>query len=373
MCFEQAIYPCIFYTRLLYLFVIPFWLILVLGAPPMYTPLNLPTTIQKDSKVPHRLPRGSKTFCGGYLPLLTSLRVMNNQFDFDSVNILTHRNSLRKLFNFISGRAKDSFRIDVQIIRDTLVLVRREQNWNKVLFGQTVGYGRSFENAFTTPVKGLEQSTAYHRVIQYKLGHLHCVVQFEVDASLSSSNDSADSNDKKALSPTKDAESLNAALENLSIKPTTSQSKIGSKTSLKVENCGSEVPVTELAELKSGKKFKKEKNSKDKFAQLWFGRTPFLITGEYTGKNDEFDSVSVQRAVDNFAGWEAKHQADLRKLVALLEELKRVAMRAKGTRFFVACDKKVKPLQLQIYKDQSRGPCAIPKEFVEMFWRDHKA
>ncbi len=108
---------------------------------------------------------------------------MNPSFKFEDVDVVTDRNNLKKLFNFASGRARDSFRIDLEMVQNTLFMTRRDRNTRSFIhMSKHPGFGHNFERAFTTSEPGLEDSTGHHRVLRYALGHLNCVVRFEVDA-----------------------------------------------------------------------------------------------------------------------------------------------------------------------------------------------
>ena len=93
---------------------------------------------------------------------------MNSDFDFSNVDLIANRNSLRKLLDFSKGRAPDSFRIDLNLVNNTLFLTRRERNTREMIHGnQNSGFGHNFERAFTQPAAGIEDSSGHHRVIRY--------------------------------------------------------------------------------------------------------------------------------------------------------------------------------------------------------------
>ena len=102
--------------------------------------------------------------------------------DFHNVDLVTNRNSLRHLLGFVRGKAKSSFRIDLNIVHNTLVMTRREKSTREFIGkNQKSGFGHTFEHAFTESDPNM-RSSGHHRVIRYTLGNLKCVVRFEVDA-----------------------------------------------------------------------------------------------------------------------------------------------------------------------------------------------
>ncbi|KAL0929522.1 uncharacterized protein CTRU02_215421 [Colletotrichum truncatum] len=118
-----------------------------------------------------------------FAPLLRATASMNPSFRFENIDILVNRNSLRKLLDFSAGRLQDSFRINLHLVYQTLVIERCERNARELISGsKNSGWGRNFERTFTTYPTGLEDSTSHHRALRYQLGDLACVVRFEVDA-----------------------------------------------------------------------------------------------------------------------------------------------------------------------------------------------
>ena len=118
-------------------------------------------------------------------PLFRSLELMKPEYNCDSVAIVSDRNGLRKLLNFAYGHIDENFRIDFCMVRTTLFLIRREMSASLLIKGsRNSGYGHNFECEFTEAAEDLENSSGHHRIINYKIGVLNCVVRFEVDACL---------------------------------------------------------------------------------------------------------------------------------------------------------------------------------------------
>lgn len=64
------------------------------------------------------------------------------------------------------------------MVQNTLFIIRKEA---KAKTRQYSGYGRNFEEAFTTEDLQLPQSEGHHRIIRYKFGGLNFVVRIEAD------------------------------------------------------------------------------------------------------------------------------------------------------------------------------------------------
>lgn len=103
---------------------------------------------------------------------------------FDDTDVLTDRNILRKFFDFCKGIVQDSFRVNLYLVNDTLI-IERCMRWPTKCGAHSGGstFGNSFAKAVTQFPRGYEDSSDHHRVIQYDFGGLKCAVRYEVDAS----------------------------------------------------------------------------------------------------------------------------------------------------------------------------------------------
>ena len=107
---------------------------------------------------------------------------MDPNFNMNPIGLTTDRNSLRKLLHFASGRIPRSWRIDVDIIEDTMFFTRWEENQVQIITGsRDSGYGHEFEKAFLSFDANLQESSGHHRIVRYNLGGIKCLVRFEVD------------------------------------------------------------------------------------------------------------------------------------------------------------------------------------------------
>jgi hypothetical protein len=70
--------------------------------------------------------------------MFAALDLMKPDFDFGEVNVVTNRNSLRKLLNFASGRVPMNFRTDVNMVHGTMFLTRRERSTTDKIQGSAM-------------------------------------------------------------------------------------------------------------------------------------------------------------------------------------------------------------------------------------------
>jgi hypothetical protein len=65
---------------------------------------------------------------------------------------------------------------------DTLFLTRWEKNKVRIITGSfNSGYGHGFENTFMKFGKGLEDSSAHHRIVEYTIGGMNWMVRYEAN------------------------------------------------------------------------------------------------------------------------------------------------------------------------------------------------
>ncbi|KAK5689250.1 hypothetical protein LTR17_026400 [Elasticomyces elasticus] len=330
-------------------------LICVPGAPPVWTPHTLPIKLDRDEgprlvdQHAYRLPKYP------FEPVFCAMDVMNPQRQLDDVDIIANRNSLRKLLDFAAGRSQEPFRIDLHLVRQTLFLTRREESALIMTGGRrnTGGYGQNFEKTFTTPVAGLESSSSHHRVIKYRLGSLICAVRFEIDAQY---------DDPDALGVQSDvARDLAAGMEHLALQaPIFPNHKAGS---IRVALGGTPVPASRLAELKA----KKKVQISQAMPQLWFGRTPYLIIGKHV--DGRVEDIICTHAAQQFDGWEAQHQASLRRLVDLLAWLREKVRGMKRERATLLYDESGGDLQM-LEGSTGRGglEAVLPDDVIKEHW-----
>lgn len=345
-----------------------------------------------------------------FIPLFSALRAANPSFSFAGVDLLTNRNSLRKLLGVAENRPSQSFRIGATLVRDTLVLFRREHSLREFLpaKGGGASYGHGFEAAFTAREdQRLRASTSHHRAIQYDLGALRCVVQFEVDAWYEA-GEQADAPKVQSQDEQKDDGLLDGIVQGVegitldvarragepSVPVTTPLSRQKAQrpkgkgqgqgsTGLSVLNSDAEhqPSATQLAEVKV--RSKKPFQSSKAIPQMWFGRTPYLISGVHD--QGVFSEIRVENVGEGFHDWESRNQESLKKLVAIIRQLKEILIEQRqkiagmsdagspeSLTWAITCDHKVRPARLLVHDlAKTSKAVAVPKEYMEAFWPEY--
>ncbi|KAJ4299652.1 hypothetical protein N0V90_004898 [Kalmusia sp. IMI 367209] len=294
--------------------------IFVPGCPPKWTPPALPRTLETDLGYQYadynyvRKPRDP------YAPLFSALGVMNPNYQFWDIDILADRNNLRMLLEFVQGQANGPFRLDLHMVYNTLLLVRKGEGFWRKQDGSR-NFGSNFEKVFTSPAEEMEDATSHYRAIRYPMGSLNVVVRFEADAYY----DGVVASDE--LNPN-EVDAVTGAL--LAERP-----RFDFRAPIRVLQKGHIIPTAQMAELKT-QGYRPEHGMSNVACQdqLWFGRTRHLLTGRYQSdqgsKTGDIVRIKYEDAKNRVDAWENYNQENLRKLVDLLIRIRRVLSQQEG-------------------------------------------
>src|SRR4051794_20911785 len=104
-----------------------------LGGARIWKPIELPRSLQRDSGVQFVDQNTARIPKYPFEVAFRATELMRPGFRFDDVDVVVNRNSLRKLLDFCHGRAKDSFRIDLYMVHNTLIIERREKSVKELI------------------------------------------------------------------------------------------------------------------------------------------------------------------------------------------------------------------------------------------------
>ncbi|KAL1596424.1 hypothetical protein SLS60_009070 [Paraconiothyrium brasiliense] len=326
--------------------------IFVPGGPPKFIPNKaLPYVLEVDSGFQAADYNYVRKPWEPFAPLFTALGVMNPGFQFWDIDILADRNNLRILLEFCQGKANGPLRLDVHMVYNTLVLVRKgEKFWKR----QISGIGNNFEKNFTRPGNGMEDATSHYRAIRYPMGPLDVVVRFEADAYFEESA-------TDDLDPT-EADAVTGAL--LADRP-----RYDFRPPVRFLQKGHIVPTAQVAELKTVTHREEGTSAVTCQDQLWFGRTTHLLTGVYKiedGKG-KILRIKYENAKERVDRWEEKNQDALRKLVDLLSRIRTALKQQDGPvrAGLLVRESKDGPLLLRTMIRKSH---VIGREFFSTHW-----
>jgi hypothetical protein len=235
----------------------------------------------------------------------------NPSFDLGSVDLITDRNNIRKLLQFVNpGRGTynaEAFTIHVELVKNTAILCRTEAVISeRIAPYEFRGYGHQFEKKYTT--SKLSECSGHFRIISYRFCGMNFIVRHETDGYTEGGGYREQEGD-----------GLSDLMGHLSlISKTSSPSTNISGTGLRVEGKGHAVPLASTLEIKT--RTKKKPLSIDEVApQLWASQTPQLVRAYHD--RGTFAEPIVEDVSSNIRRWEAINQSDLMKLGGLIEQI----------------------------------------------------
>ncbi|CCO28808.1 hypothetical protein BN14_02806 [Rhizoctonia solani AG-1 IB] len=333
--------------------------IVIPGAPPLWKEPSLPLQLDPDTGNSFIDQNTARLPMHPLEPTFRAISVtqegIGNKFKLseENIDIVTDRNSLRKLMRFITfhgpnrdhryGRNRE-FRIDVQLAPNgrTLVLTRHEESLIDTSTGFK-GYGHNFEKATTengplllatnssrTHISRLKP-TGHHRITRYDLLGLRFLVRYEVDAM-----ESALTTEHTNTVQKDELDDLAAALAQTSLMESKTTPHKPRPTPKKPENIvevpqselrhvvyGSLVPQSQILELRTIKSvFEVPWN--DVYPQLFLSQTPVLKLAKQM--DGHIDAIQVY-GNDNDKMKEAhkKFSPEFATLVELLKQIREFA------------------------------------------------
>lgn len=273
------------------------------------------------------------------------------------VSFVSNRNNLRKLFDFACNKADRSFRIDVDMIYDTMFFTRWEPSYMQLVNGYgDSGFGHEFEKAFTTLDENLVNSAGHHRIAQYNLGGMNCLVRFEADAYF---DDSRGSNSLDHNSPADTAtiidNSISVPFQSLSLKSSETEPESTAKDGVRIIRSGRLVPPASVIEVKSRSR---KIRMADIIPQLWLSQTGHLFVGYHRQGLIEQEPKHYEMAT-YFRAWEIQHEKQLQRLLSLISRVREAVQGIDGRKGAIVYDHAEKSGKLRIYETDKIGLMAL--------------
>ncbi|CAN9191898.1 unnamed protein product [Alternaria alternata] len=327
--------------------------IFVPGEPAKWQQPPLPHTLKPDSGFTYSDYNYARQPRKPYLPMFHALSLMAPNTNFHDVDVLADRNNLRILLEFAQGKSNGPFRLNIYLVFNTLVIVRRESRWWKHADGKS--YGFNFEKDFTRTTEGMEDATSHYRAIRYTMGPLNVVCRFEADAY------------DDGIIPDDLTQTEAAAVRGANEGGLAERGKFTYNAPIRVLQKGHIVPTSQMLELKTQAYNPEGAGLVQCQDQLWFGRTSLLFTGPYDKGMGTVNRVKKEDAKERVKIWESKQQESLRKLVALLVRFRDVLKRERrpNRALVLVREGKSGPIVLRTMEERSAG---VDREMREKFW-----
>ena len=221
-----------------------------------------------------------------------------------------------------------SFRFNVEVIADTVFLVRKENSPTE-LIPDVHGYGHTFPEAYTSWDADVIGSVSHQRLITYDFGGLRCLVRFESDGYLKDKAVSESDRPTTAAglaTPSDDADvsSLLQATETISV----SEVATASGADLKIKLAGREIPQSAVFDLKTRAAHKETNMDMDEvYRRLWISQTPNSIIAYHN--SGQFNKISVQDVQLDIEEWEERHRRLVHRFYTTLKQLIDIAKQSR--------------------------------------------
>lgn len=306
--------------------------------------------------------------------MFQSLSVMNPKARFDDIDIVINRNSLAYLLRLANGNCQKSFRLDLTMVHNTLIVT---PVWEKITEGRSSSdYGREFEDLFVDRSPDLQDSSTHHRAIRYNLGPLNCAVLLEIDAALYGFDELMASPGHKKWKFLPKPKGLTPDMLSKEGQPQT-DAEMSLFRSLDLENFA--IPKAKhyphsmviprgrgTLSVNAAELVMTKGRSSKKTTQLWLGRTPYCVRGSHM--DEKFTQVNVIYYGSSFRAFETDNQNSLQRLVSLIRQLKHCAINATNQSCVVICNKTIKPLALRVFDHEQTPPSSLPQNLRSHFW-----
>ncbi|KIJ16233.1 hypothetical protein PAXINDRAFT_114027 [Paxillus involutus ATCC 200175] len=254
------------------------------------------------------------------VPLFAAIDVLHEGFRYRDLDLITNRNSLRKLLRYVDNdRGLKDFRIDIDLVRDTCLFTRCEEN--AAIVGCWSGYGNEYLKAATRAPRTCENMTDHHRIITYNFGGLKVLLGFTADACTEADSDSSFSSSSIRSRGNALAKPDMPSYAGLEIKPTSPRSLI---------------PQSDLIEVKT-RSVRNILNWREIYPQLYLSQIPWLyVAWHQDGLFQPVEKIALDS--DAMKPHAEGAASSVSKLKVLLEDiLKAVRKQGSGVPLSLVC------------------------------------
>ncbi|KAI6014620.1 hypothetical protein EDC04DRAFT_2608973 [Pisolithus marmoratus] len=277
-------------------------------------------------------------------PIFAAIDSMHIDFRYRDLDLITDRNSLRKLLRCIYRQHDKTFRIDVDLLGKTCLLTRCEEALTDTI-NEFRGYGHEYELAATKPRRGSEKEISHYRIISYHFGGHKVLLRSAVDACAEPAgegNSFLTSFSAWGIG-TREASQLTNDLAY--------SSRFGIK--VKLTSPRSVLPQSSMIEIKT-RAAHRELDWTDVYPQLYLSQTPYLYLAKHSrGTFGRVEKVRINSR--EMAASTREAEVAMVKLEALLGDILK-AVRKHGEGVPLSLVYRAGELQLYKRKDGTRQP-----------------
>jgi hypothetical protein len=224
------------------------------------------------------------------------------------LDVIACGSTIGNLLRFVRNQAKP-FRILVELVQDTILLIRRENSPTELIPG-VYGYGHTFPEAYTCWDPDVKGSISHQRLVRYSFGKLRLVVRFEGDGYLAKTPYST-----KTL---EDA-TVDDLIPGLIVAGNISE-ELSPGTKLNVQRAGEVVGQDIVFDLKTRSVKKKDLDTLgEELPRMWVAQISKFILAYHS--NGVFDDIEVMDVHKEVKEWEKAHNTELSKLATLVHKI----------------------------------------------------
>lgn len=246
-------------------------------------------------------------------PAVRALSIMRPDLSTQDIDIFGCNSTLGNLLRFARGKAH-VFRIDVELIGQTVFFVRKEASPKQLMPG-VYGYGHTFPKACTTWDAQVKGSVSHQRMVMYSFGGRRFVVKFQSDGYYPDVlEDEPATKEPEVGASADELDALKAAAAS-----TTIHEKQPSTTSeLRILRSGVCIPQKAVFDIKT-RSARAKVDLEEFYPQVWLSQTPNFVVAYHD--HGRFKEVVKQDIVNGVRDWEDRNADGLRRLAALLEKI----------------------------------------------------
>lgn len=352
--------------------------ILVPGIPPIYSAPHLPPRLSPDAGTQYIDQNGDRNPGSPLESLVNAVHATDERFDFRSIDIITDRRPIRKLFGFVNGDHGEphfgpspSFKFSVEMIGGSALFTRIEDKTREELSSKPGHdgkmrsfYRQSFESSYTKIEPCGAGSTSHHQILQYRLGDLKCLVRNAVDAYLP---DEARNVTDPQGDKTNAEEELVAYMKATSLDRGAPTTNNAFNKRVTVKRGGRDIPREAMLELVTRKQTSPFE-IQERMPDLWISQTVNFLVCRYRTRWSKmqptqpcfaiFDNIIHLKLAEKIHEWETNHLETLQKLAAVLKRIIKAAKCFKNACIVSFSGEKGAPLTIEEVTDDE--PRRVP-------------
>jgi len=293
--------------------------------------------LQPDSEPVYRDINAARYTAYPMEPAVRAVLAMQPQANLPFVDVFGCGSTFGNLLRCARSQPQP-FRFDVDVIGDTVFMVRREDTPTQMIT-DLQGYGHTFPDAYTSWDADVRNSVSHQRIVSYVFGGMQFFIRSETDAYVPGSTAKSNSlKESRKDIPIDDVLDMMGIVDRQPVDGAV----------LTVRKQGNLVSQEEIFDIKTRASYR-EYDMEDILPRLWPNQTPkFLLAYHESGL---FNKPKITTVREDILKWEQDNSNDLARFHALVRRIVDVVRDADGQQYEISWD--------------GQGPLCITKQVVE--------